>query len=99
VARKRPPLRPNGGSLVQTGQPTFLPPPDGDYVRDWTTLAVGDDVHILTENTVHLSGRVDTITHEGEILWLHLSAGEGRKLFLRSENVAIWRIRSDGKGS
>lgn len=82
---------------MQERQPKFLPPHDAEYVGDWTTLLTGEEVHILSENAVQLSGRVDTVTQDGEILWLHLSAGAGRKLFLRAEDVVVWCIRSDGQ--
>lgn len=73
-------------------KPKFLPPTDAEYVGDWATLALGDDVCILPEDGPEVSGRVDAVTEEGTILWLHLAAGEGRKLFLRSEGLVVWKV-------
>lgn len=55
-------------------------------------LALGDDVCILPADGPELSGRVDAVTEEGTILCLHLVAGEGRKLLLRSEGLVVWKV-------
>ena len=65
---------------------------DAVYVWDWATLALGDDLCILPEDGPQLAGRVDPVTEECTILWLHLAAGEGRKLFLRSEGLVVWNV-------
>ena len=57
----------------------------------------GEDVRILAEDGHELSGRVDIVAQEGEILWLHLSSGAGRKLFLHQESAAVWRVPSHEK--
>lgn len=77
---------------MQKQQARSLPPIGAECVRDWATLRTEENVYILPENGHELSGRVDAVTEDGAVLWLHLAAGEGRKLFLRSEGFVVWRI-------
>lgn len=94
MARRRP-LGSNRGAELRDHSKRPLSPQDGDCVRDWTKLAKGEDVLIFAEDGLELSGRVDAVTRKGEILWLHLSSGAGRKLFIRSEGAEVWRNPSD----
>jgi hypothetical protein len=71
---------------------TFLPPNNADYIRDWTMLAPGEWVFIVDDDAPEFYGRVDAVTEDGQILWLHLKAGAGRRLFTRTEGVLTWRV-------
>ncbi|BCW58560.1 hypothetical protein StoSoilB20_19070 [Arthrobacter sp. StoSoilB20] len=90
MARGRPLIRSLGESTVQK-KLRFLPPLGAECVRDWTTLTTGENVCILPEYGHEVSGSVDTVTEDGAVLWLHLAAGEGRKLFIRAEGLVAWR--------
>lgn len=92
MPRGRPLLRTYGQSKAVDHQLKFLPPKDAEYVQDWTTLAEDDVIHVVAENGLELSGRVDAVTEDGAILWLHLAAGAGRRLFTHSEGGLVWRI-------
>jgi hypothetical protein len=72
-----------------------LPPNDADYIRDWTRLACGESVLIVENDAPELAGRVDVVTEDGLILWLHLEAGAGRRLFTRADGVLVWRVLGD----
>jgi len=90
MARGRPLLRANRKTKNSGG--TFLPPSNTDYIRDWATLAAGEQVILVDNDETEFSGRVDTVTEDGSILWLHLADGAGRRLFTRTNYVLTWRI-------
>jgi hypothetical protein len=94
MARGRPLLR-QGQPKVQHRRPTLTPPNDAEHVRNWALLAAGEKVHILQENGTELIGHVDAVTDDGEILWLQLVAGAGRRLFSYSEGGLVWRLTVD----
>lgn len=50
----------------------------------WTELIPGDLVLLLAGKTSH-TGIVDTVSADGELLWLLLSDGTGRRLFTKAE--------------
>ena len=70
----------------------FLPPNDAAYIRDWTVLAPGDSVLIVDNDAPNLAGRVDAVTEDGSILWLHLKEGAGRRLFTRTDGAGVWLV-------
>jgi hypothetical protein len=90
MARGRPLLR--AGRKTESHGGTFLPPSNADYIRDWTMLAPGERVFLVKNNAAELSGRVDTVTEDGSILWLHLEDGAGRRLFTHTDSVLTWRV-------
>jgi hypothetical protein len=90
MAKGRPLLRAH--HKTDGPRTTSLPPNNPDYIQDWTTLAPGEWVFIVDNDAPELSGRVDTVTDDGQILWLHLEAGAGRRLFTRTEGVLSWRV-------
>lgn len=94
MARGRPLLR-HEQPKAEHPSPTPMPPNDAEYVRDWAQLAVGEKVHIRQEKKTELTGHVDAVTDDGEILWVQLLAGAGRKLFIRSEGSQVWRVMVD----
>lgn len=89
MARGRPLL--HAGRKPESHGGRFLPPSNAEYIRDWTILAPGEQVLLVDDNATELSGRVDTVTEDGSILWLHLD-GVGRRLFIHTDSVPIWRI-------
>lgn len=90
MARGRPLLRPRRKTEVH--HLNFMPPNDADYIRDWTVLAPGDSVLIVDNDALNLAGRVDVVTEDGSILWLHLKEGAGRRLFTRTDGARVWRV-------
>lgn len=93
MARRRPLLRPHRKTEVHPLN--FLPANDADYIRDWTRLTRGESVLVVENDAPELAGRVDDVTEDGLILWLHLEAGAGRRLFTRADGVLIWRLLGD----
>jgi hypothetical protein len=81
------------------GRPLLRAPHDGPHqlksVRDWTTLEPGQLVVVLEEYAREMRGRVDTVTEDGDVLWLHLEGGGGRKLFTRAGGDRVWQARDD----
>lgn len=90
MARGRPLLR--ASSKTGNRPMNYLPSNDADYVRDWTRLVSGDCVVIVENDAAELFGRVDAATDDGLILWVHLEAGAGRRLFLRADGTLLWRL-------
>lgn len=72
-------------------QTAFSPPNNEDYVRDWSTLAPKEEVLVVANGARELSGHIDAVTSDGAVMWLHLDASAGRRLFARSETVFVWR--------
>ena len=96
MARGRPLMKSPAQAISEDQQLSFLPPHDAEYVRDWTMLAAGEKVYIVQENGWALAGRVDAVTEDGTILWVHLEGGAGRRLFTRSESGCVWRVPVEG---
>ncbi|WP_104044411.1 hypothetical protein [Arthrobacter sp. ZGTC412] len=65
------------------------------FVRDWTTLEPGQLVVVREEFAREMRGRVDTVTEDGDVLWLHLEGGGGRRLFTGTGGDRVWRVRDD----
>ncbi len=63
----------------------------GEFISDWTQVGPGEEVLITTADAEVFVGSVDRLTEDGEILWLHLSNGGGRRLFVRGEGDQVWR--------
>lgn len=58
--------------------------------RDWDSFTRGDEVEVLDGTLVIACGIVDDFTADGQILWLRLSYGGGRRIFARKDG---WRVR------
>ena len=90
MTRGRPLLRardkPRGSPL------DFLPPNNADYIRDWTMLVPDDGVVILEKDAAEVFGRVDAVTDNGQILWVHVEAGAGRRMFMQTDGTLVWRL-------
>ncbi|QSZ51265.1 hypothetical protein [Arthrobacter sp. D5-1] len=60
-----------------------------DIQHDWTAVQ-GESVEIYKSGQLFRAGVVDTVTDDGEILWI---LGEGimpRTMFERSEGYEVW---------
>lgn len=57
-------------------------------ISDWTLLP-GARVEIRQLGTRVSSGHVDTVTHDGKILWLQPVAGS-RRMFEKAEFYEVW---------
>jgi hypothetical protein len=71
------------------------PPKDAEYVLDWTSLQPGQSVLFIESDARQLRGRVDAVTKDGTVLWLHMDAGGGRRLFTRLDGGLVWRMTVD----
>lgn len=91
MARRRPLLR--SRQRIESRHVGFRPPVDAEYVRDWIQLASGEQVLMVENDMPGISGCVDTVTEDGQILWLHLSNGGGRRLFIRLDDTVAWRVQ------
>lgn len=88
------PKHPHFGSQTEATPkniPTFLPPEDAELVVDWTRLVSGDTVVLVEASNQWASGVVDALTPNGEILWLSLDQGFGRRLFGWAGDTRLWR--------
>ena len=74
-----------------------VPPQNAGYVRDWTRLVPGQKVFVLAEGAGELCGEVGAVTGDGAVLWLHLDAGAGRRLFTRTSGGRVWRVPDDAR--
>lgn len=72
-----------------------VPPQGAEYVRDWTGLVPGQKVFVLAEGARELCGKVDAVTGDGAVLWVHLDGGAGRRLFTRTDGGRVWRVPDD----
>ena len=56
---------------------------------EWQQIAPGD--HVLIENTGTLpeTGRIDSKTSDGNVIWVHLDHGRGRRMFLRQDGHRV----------
>lgn len=59
-------------------------------VPDWTRLSQGDLV-VLENSSELVGGRVDDISLDASVLWLHLEQGRGRRLFLQADGYTAFR--------
>lgn len=60
-------------------------------IHDWSSLAKADRIVVELSSGL-LSGRVDSISVDGEIFWVYLDHVQGRRLFLHSEVDRLWRL-------
>lgn len=59
----------------------------------WLTLKSGDEVVVKISEDRKVPGLIDVITEDHSVLWVHLGAGRGRRLFHWQEDVTITRRR------
>ena len=81
MARGRPLLKSPVQAKAEDQQLNHLPPKDAEYVRDWAALATGQKVYTVQENGEELSGRVDAVTEDGTVLWVHLAGGRAEIIY------------------
>lgn len=94
MARRRPLVR---SPHAADNQIKSTSPEDKLFTLDWTELEPGQLVVVLEEHTYELHGRVDTLTEDGEVLWLHLEGGGGRRLFTNSGGDRVWQVMDEGQ--
>lgn len=92
MARGRPLLRAPHDAVHQLNSALSE---DTVFVRDWTTLEPGQLVIVLEEDAREMRGRVDTVSEDGDVLWLHLEGGMGRRLFTGTGGDRVWRVSDD----
>jgi hypothetical protein len=54
-------------------------------VANWSDLRPGDTVVLVGSSNERVSGTVDAVTTEGDMMWILLDNGAGRKLFHNSD--------------
>jgi hypothetical protein len=54
-------------------------------VTKWTDLRPGDTVVLVGTSNERVSGTVDAVTTDGDIVWILQDNGVGRKLFHKSD--------------
>jgi hypothetical protein len=54
-------------------------------VANWSDLSPGDTVVLVGSSNERVSGTVDAVTTEGDVMWILLANGAGRKLFHSSD--------------
>jgi hypothetical protein len=68
----------------QEGQPRVHP-----VTPDWREVAPGHDVSLYKKGQGPFHGRVDDVTPDGAILWVHLAEGRGRRMFAQEEGCHL----------
>lgn len=55
----------------------------------WREVSPGHDVSLYKKGHGHFHGRVDDVTSDGAIVWVHLAAGQGRRMFAQAEGYRL----------
>ena len=79
----------------------IFPDKSGDHLgagivypaTDWAALKHGDHVLISSGDKLISSGRVDTVTSDGSILWVLPAGAATRKMHHRSDQEEFWSYR------
>lgn len=56
---------------------------------DWQEVSPGHDVSLYKKGQGHFHGRVDDVTADGAIIWVHLAGGWGRRMFARADGYHL----------
>lgn len=56
---------------------------------DWQEVSPGHEVSLYKKGQGHFHGRVDDVTPDGSIMWVHLANGWGRRMFVRAEGYHL----------
>jgi hypothetical protein len=59
------------------------------FQAEWLPL-VGEVVEIRLHNELVRRGRVDSVTSDGQILWVATDGADARSMFERSRGYSIW---------
>lgn len=60
---------------------------------DWTKLHQGDTVWIRRKGRVISTGRVDTVTPDGSVLWVTPGGASTRRMQHRADGDEMWSLR------
>lgn len=55
----------------------------------WPELAKNSTVHLVNERGWRLSGRVETLSHDRQCLWIQLDSGMGRQLIHHQDGFVL----------
>jgi hypothetical protein len=73
-------------------------PGSDPYNMGWDGLAPGDLVSLQGPGRSHIDGLVDDISPDGFFMWLLLTDGGGRRLFLSSDGYTRVAAKNDTDG-
>lgn len=65
--------------------------PQPEALTNWSSLSRADEVEIYKDGEFIAAGRIDMLSMDGSILWLHKDTGNDRSLFLRSDGLRVYR--------
>lgn len=58
---------------------------------EWGEVSPGHQVSLYKKGQGHFHGRVDDVTSDGSIVWVHLAGGRGRRMFARADGYRLTR--------
>jgi hypothetical protein len=66
--------------------------PQPEAITNWSSLSRADEVEIYKDGEIMAEGRIDMLSMDGSVLWLHKVTGNDRSLFLRSDGLRVYRL-------
>lgn len=84
---------PSGSYVYQDALNSVLESNHGDLLlsEDWIYLNTGDKVVVHRQREARCSGRIDEVSDDATILWIHLDHGRGRILIFEGDGSMISR--------
>lgn len=61
---------------------------------DWPEVSPGQYVSLYKKGHGHFHGKVDDLTPDGAIVWVHLADGRGRRMFAQADGYQLRPYRS-----
>ncbi|WP_442542707.1 hypothetical protein ACSBOX_12205 [Arthrobacter sp. KN11-1C] len=58
----------------------------------WSSFKAGDLVEVWSDGVPRYSAQVDDHSEDGEMVWIIETRTAARRLLLRSDNVALYRL-------
>jgi hypothetical protein len=58
----------------------------------WSDLCPGDSICVRRNDTTVTQGKVDLVSGDGSVLWIHTGAGAGRMLFLKEDGFSVHKL-------
>lgn len=55
----------------------------------WPAMPANEPVHLVNERGWRLSGRVETLSHDRQCLWIQLDSGMGRQLIHHQDGFVL----------
>lgn len=68
----------------------------GEHIAQWTYKLAGRVVCIRKQGQLVRIGEVETITPEGDVLWLRSDGVEPRALFQKADGYTAWTLPDAG---